>query len=137
MKNLTRICETLCAFGLVLLFINLAPAQPARTRKPAAPVVKPEEKPATAPTRSQVEAMSELIRNVQVAVGTRTVTISFSTFPNVVPLVELAAAKPRLGGDGRWGFPANSGSITRPAGGDKANGNYRVDINQELEPGST
>lgn len=137
MKNLTRICETLCAFGLVLLFINLASAQPARTRKPAAPVVKPEEKPATAPTRSQVEAMSELIRNVQVAVGTRTVTISFSTFPNVVPLVELAAVKPRLGGDGRWGFPANSGSITRPAGGDKANGNYRVDMNQELEPGST
>jgi len=137
MKYLQRICETLCAFGLLLLFVNLAVAQPARMRKPTAPVVRPEEKPATAPSRAEVEAMTELIRNVQVAVGTRTVTISFSTFANTVPLVELAPVKPRLGRDGRWGFPANSGSITRPAGGDKANGNYRVDMNQELEPGST
>ena len=138
MKDRKRICETLCAVNLVLLFLNVATAQPVRPRKPTAPVVKPQERPATtAPTRAQVEAMSELIRNVRVAVGTRTVTISFSTFPNTVPLVELAAVKPKLGGDGRWAFPVNSGSITRPAGGDKANGNYRVDMNQELEPGST
>src|SRR5688572_9672479 len=137
MKYLQRICETLCAFGLLLLFVNLAVAQPSRMLKPTSPVVRPEEKPATATSRAEVEAMTELIRNVQVAVGTRTVTISFSTFANTVPLVELAPVKPRLGRDGRWGFPANSGSITRPAGGDKANGNYRVDMNQELEPGST
>lgn len=137
MKDLNRIGKTLCALGVVLLLWNFAHAQPVRPRKPNEPVVKPEEKPATAPTREQVEVMSELIRNVQVAIGTRTVTISFSTFPNTVPLVELANVEPKLGRDGRWGFPAGSRSITRPAGGDKLNGNYRVDMNQQLEPAST
>ena len=137
MKDLKRNCKTLCAFGLVLSFWNFGMAQRVRPRKPNETVIKQEEKPVTAPTRAEVEIMSELIRNVRVAVGTRAVTISFSTFPNTVPLVELASVEPKLGPDGRWGFPAGSRSITRPAGGDKANGNYRVDMNQELEPAST
>ena len=96
MKDLKRITETLCLVCQVLLFANIVSAQRIRPRNPTEPVVKQEEKPMTAPTREQMETISELISHVQVAVGTRAVTISFSTFPNTVPLVELGSVQPKL-----------------------------------------
>lgn len=133
----SNISKTLCLAGLVLMSCALTSAQVVRPRKPSQPVTKGEKKPyKTGPTRGELDTIVELIRHVQVGVGTQTVTISFSAVPNTVPLVELAKTQPRVV-DGRWQFPTGSGSVTRPAGGDKANGAYTVDMNQDLEPGST
>lgn len=67
----------------------------------------------------------------------QSVTISFTTFPNAVPLVELGSNPPVRGADRRWSFPSGSGVVTQPAGGDRASGKYAVEMRQELDPGST
>jgi len=139
MKHLTLSCQTLCAVGLVLLFCATAGAQMVRPRKPSEPVTQPAEEPyKRLPPPAEREAMVEsVIRDVRVAPSAQSVTISFKAFPNTVPLVELGTVKPKVGADGHWGFPPDSGSVTRPAGGDKAKGEYTVDMNQQLEPGTT
>jgi hypothetical protein len=75
--------------------------------------------------------MESSIRDVRVAQNAQSVIISFSAFPNTVPLVELAKVQPRVGADRYWGFPPGSESVARPAGGDKDEGEYTVDMNQE------
>jgi hypothetical protein len=67
----------------------------------------------------------------------QSVTISFSTFPNTIPFVELASAPPKKGPDRRWSFPRVAGMVAKAAGGDRVNGRYSVDMNQELDPGET
>ena len=130
--------KTLCIVGFILVSCVLASAQLVRPRKPSEPVTKPEEKPyQTAPSRAEVENMSESpIRNISVGSNLRNVMISFSAFPNTVPIVELGSRKPFVGADGRWAFPTGSWSVARPAEGDKAHGKYFVDMNQELESGN-
>ncbi len=138
MKHLKDLNLVLCSVGLALLCSFAAGAQLVRPRKPTEPAIKQEEKPyKPAPTRAEIEDMSEpLIRNVSVGSNVRNVTISFSAFPNTVPIVELGSRKPIVGADRRWAFPTGSWSVARPAEGDKANGKYLVDMNQELEPGT-
>ncbi len=131
--------NTLCLASLILLCCASAGAQVVRPRRPSEPVIKPPEKPyETAPTSAQREAIEEpLITKVRVSLIGPSVKIDFSTFPNTVPLVELSRAQPLVGQDARWVFPQGSWSVTRPAGGDKAKGEYSVDMNQELEPDTT
>lgn len=138
MKYLNRSRLVLYGCGLALFCWSVASAQLVRPRKPAEPVIKPVEKPYTpAPTRAEIEDMSEsLIRNVSVGSNVRNVTISFSAFPNTVPIVEIGSRKPIVGADRRWSFPTGSWSVARPANGDKANGRYFLDMNQELESGT-
>lgn len=138
MKSLKRSRASLYALGLAVLWSSAAHAQLVRPRKPTEPVIKQEEKPyKTAPTRTEIETMSKSeIRNISVGSNVRNVMISFSAFPNTVPVVEVGSRKPVIGADGRWAFPTGSWSVARPAGGDKAIGNYSVDMNQELESGS-
>ena len=138
MKSLKRSHLALCALGWVVTWSFSSPAQLVRPRKPTEPVIKQEEKPyKTAPTQTEIENASQSpIRGVSVGSNVRNVMISFSAFPNTVPIVEVGLRKPVVGADGRFAFPNGSWSVARPAGGDKANGKYFVDMNQELEPGS-
>ena len=138
MKHLNRSRLVLCSFGLVLLCWSVTSAQLVRPRKPTEPAIKQEEKPyKPAPTRAEIEDMSvSSIRSVSVGSNVRNVTIQFSAFPNTVPIVEIGSRKPIVGADRRWSFPSGSWSVARPAEGDKANGKYFVDMNQELESGT-
>ncbi len=138
MNHLKVSCKALFVVSLVLLFSAPASAQLVRPRKPSEPVIKPDEKPyKTAPKPAEREAMAEsIIRNVSISRSGQNVSISFTAFPNTVPLVEWGKVQPKFGADGRWAFPPGSGSVTRPAGGDKAKGEYSVDMNQELETGA-
>lgn len=138
MNYFSRSRLALYSVGLVLFCWTVASAQLVRPRKPTEAAIKQEEKPyKPAPTRAEIEDMSEsLIRNVSVGSNVRNVTISFSAFPNAVPIVEIGSRKPIVGGDRRWAFPTGSWSVARPAEGDKANGKYFVDMNQELESGT-
>ncbi len=89
------------------------------------------------PTYREEDFRRPAVLEVSVIPTDQSVTISFKSYPNTVPLVEIAKVQPVRGADKRWGFPSGSGVITRPAGGDKANGKYTVDMNQELDPGVT
>lgn len=95
--------------------------------------------PVEAPTMREDVATHGVayITDVRVAPNAQSVIVSFRAFPNTAPLVELSTVKPKVGADGQWGFPPGSGSVARPAGGDKARGEYVVDMNQQLEPGTT
>ena len=138
MKSLKRSRLALYALGLVVTWSLSSQAQLVRPRKPTEPAIKQEEKPyKTAPTRAEIENASKSpIGSVSVGTNVRNVMISFSAFPNTVPIVEVGSRKPVVGADGRFAFPRGSWSVARPAGGDQANGKYFVDMNQELEPGS-
>lgn len=138
MKCCKRSRLALYALGLAMTWSFSSQAQLVRPRKPTEPAIKQEEKPyRTAPTRAEIENATESpIRGVSVGTNVRDVTISFSAFPNTVPIVEVGSRKPVVGADGRLSFPNGSWSVARPAGGDKAKGWYFVDMNQALEPGS-
>ena len=138
MKSLKRSRLALYALVLAVTWAFSTDAQLVRPRKPTEPVIKQEEKPyKTAPTQAEIENASvSPIHGVSVGTNVRDVMISFSAFPNTVPIVEVGSRKPVVGTDGRFSFPKGSWSVARPARGDKAKGYYYVEMNQELEPGS-
>jgi hypothetical protein len=96
MKTLRYLYLLVYTFGLALLWSSVANAQLVRPRKPTEAAIKQEEKPyKPAPTRAEIEDMTEpLIRDVSVGSNVRNVTISFSAFPNTVPIVEIGSRKP-------------------------------------------
>jgi hypothetical protein len=76
-----------------------------------------------------------VITDVAAALAVQSVIFSFTTGPRALPLVELAPTQPVLGADKSWDFQVGPGLVARPAAGDSANGQYWIDMNQELHPG--
>ena len=90
-------------------------------------------------TRKPVDNAVSLVEDLKVVPSANNVVFTFNGPPNTVPILEIGRTAPGVGADGRWAFPPTQGNTAYPVGGDKAKGEYRVDIGflTELRPNTT
>ena len=87
-------------------------------------------------TKLPTEAVTTLVRELRVVPSANNVVVTFKGPPNTVPFLEIGRTPPGLGADGRWAFPAGQGATAYPVGGDKEQGEFKIDIGflTELQP---